>query len=50
MTGEVRIDLIDTPDDATIISSDFLMRNRKVKREEKKVTTGNANIVKFKKL
>jgi len=50
MIGETKIDLIDTPEEATIISSEFLIKYKKANRDEKKETTGKVNIVKFKKL
>ena len=50
MIGEISIDLIGTPEEVTIINSEFLIKYRKANNEEKNVTTGNVNIVKFKKL
>ena len=50
MIGEINMDLIDIPEDATIINSEFLIKNKKANSEEKNATTGKVNIVKFKKL
>jgi len=50
MIGEINMDLIDTPEDATIINSEFLIKNKKANNEEKNATTGKVNIVKFRKL
>ena len=44
------MDLIDIPEDETIINSEFLIRNKNAKSEEKKLTTGKVTMVKLRKL
>ena len=48
--GAINIDLIDMPEEATTINSEFLIRNKKADSEEKNATTGKVNIVRFRKL
>ena len=50
MIGETNIVLIATPEEATIINSEFLIKYKKAKSDEKKETTGRVNIVRLRKL
>tara|TARA_B100001996_G_scaffold253960_1_gene197199 strand:+ start:301 stop:633 length:333 start_codon:yes stop_codon:yes gene_type:complete len=50
MIGEINIDLIGIPEEATTINSEFLIKYKKANKDEKKETTGKVNIVKLRKL